>query len=137
MKDLQLTDEYTLHGLNKDEYQRFNSIVTEYENADSLKDETKKLVGEAMMKVEFGFTISQLLGDTEIQDCHSIPKRVANQIIETHETKTGITCKCFVNKNWKQETFGLHTIHEDVYSSINCALQALGNPFAVVITAKL
>jgi hypothetical protein len=132
MKDLQLTDEYTMYGLSKEEYE---DACYHIDRHSSLKEGEETDLNLAMFKDDFKFDMKTIVGDGIFDEgMRSIPLKVANEIVEmvTHGDKKSY--KCYVNKNWKLEKPDGTIIHEDAYSSINCAINALGKPYAFIIT---
>lgn len=143
MKNLQLTDKYTLWGLSKEEYVEVCGYIDQMINFLSTPDgeRTNELIVmikqlQDLFKGMYGFGLDSIIGDTEVTSgTKPIPTKVAEKIVE-HYTIGDITVyKCFAKRDWKLLRPGFDVnVHEDVHSSINCALAILHHPFAVIIT---
>jgi len=131
MRSLQLTDNFCLHGLSKEEY---DDACVYIEKKLTTKDADLLAVNKIMFNAKFKFDIDTIVGDTELTNGNrSLPTKVAEQIFESVQYGDRKSYQCFANKHWKDHANGL-VIHEDIYSSVECAIIHLGKPFAFIIT---
>jgi len=145
MKNLQLTDKYTLWGLTEEEYRDVNTFIDQKinltparstEQTDEQKTELKQLCD--LFIGLYGFDLNTIVGDTDLKDgVKSIPTKVAEEIVEHYHCGDVKVYKCFAKTNWKEFRPGLDVnLHEDAHSSLNCALNILRKPYAIIITKK-
>jgi len=131
MRSLQLTDNYCLYGLTKEEYE---DACTYIEKKVLLKDPMLLKANEEIFKAKFKFDLNHIVGDTDLANGNrSLPYKVAEQIFEHVRYGDKTSYQCCVNRHWKDHDNGL-VIHEDIYSSVECAIIYLGRPFAFIIT---
>ena len=129
MKSLKLTEQYTIHGLSKDEYTMADNLI----EANNANDVTSKL----LFKTMFDLDIDTLCGDTVIDPelrALSIPLKVANTIVETADINGRLVYRCYADNNWKRLFDGVAPIHENAHSSLNGVLMQLNNPYGILIT---
>jgi hypothetical protein len=133
MRNLQLTDSYTLYGLNEEEYKDADFHISKQETATG--DEAD--LNNNMFRTQFKFEMSSIVGDGVFSEgSRSIPSKVATTIVESISVGDKKVFKCFVNKQWHVPSAAGILIHEDVHSALNCAINALGKPYAFIITKK-
>lgn len=131
MRHLQLTDNFCLYGLSKEEYEL---ACTYIEKKAITKDKDMLDVNKLIFKAKFKFDIDDIVGDTDLTNGNrSLPSKVAEQIFESVQYGGKKSYQCFASLHWKDHVNGL-IIHEDIYSSVECAIIALGKPFAFIIT---
>ena len=131
MRSLQLTDNYTLHGLSKEEYEQACIYI---ERKVSLKDKALLQANKELFFAKFKFDIDTLIGDTDLAAGNrSLPNNFAEQIFPQVRYGDKKSYKCSVVNHWHEPKAGI-IIHEDVYSAVECAIIALGRPFAILVT---
>jgi hypothetical protein len=131
MRSLQLTDNFCLHGLSKEEYEDACIYI---ERKLTSKDDAILKANEAIFFAKFKFDINTIVGDTDLSSGNrSLPSKVAEQIFEHVPYGDKTSYQCFASPHWKEHAAGL-VIHEDIYSSVECAIIHLGKPFAFIIT---
>lgn len=130
MRSLQLANNYCLYGLSKEEYDKACEYI-EF-NITSTSDEDKE-ANAILFKAHFKFDLSTIVGDTDLSKGNiSLPEKVAMQIFDSVKHGDKTSYQCFGSSHWRDCSTLI--IHEDIRSSVQCAIEHLGKPFAFIIT---